>query len=204
MNCVIFLCSCFLCGCEEGLCRISASRLLHCRIRQRFHQNMLVLRDLELGEKAELVYKQNMKCGAMDTSAIPTRHGMDPASIGGFLFQDFKLLNTTGRIACLLQDYCSLQVKAALIWEGCFHKWGSCCFYCPCFSMDNTFQLVLKFLESLGLLLAVRLLFCRSGLAFMAFPCLNLWRLRRLTNSPVRCICIQFVFEEMEVQSMKG
>lgn len=145
-----------------------------------------------------------MKCGAMDTSAISTRHGMDLASIGGFLFQDFKLLNTSRGIACLLQGYCSLQVKTSLIWEGCFHRWGSFGFCGPCFSMSNTFQLVLKFLESLGFLLAARLLFCWSGLAFMAFLCLNVWRLRRLADSPVRYICIQFVFEEMEVQSIKG
>lgn len=83
MNCVIFVCSCFLCGCEEGLCRTSASWLLHCRIRQRFHQNVLAFRDLVLGETRELVYKQNVKCGAMETSAIPTRLGMDVVSIGG-------------------------------------------------------------------------------------------------------------------------
>lgn len=77
------LCSCFPCGCEERLRRTSASRLLHCRITQRFHQNMLVLRDLALGEKPELDYKQSVKCGAMETSAIPTRLGMDPVSIGG-------------------------------------------------------------------------------------------------------------------------
>ena len=46
---------------------------------------LLVLGDLVLGEKTELVCKQNVKCGAMETSAILTRLGMNAASIDGSL-----------------------------------------------------------------------------------------------------------------------
>ena len=47
---------------------------------------MLVLRDLVLGKRPELFYKQNMKCGAIEASAILTRHGLDPVSTGESLF----------------------------------------------------------------------------------------------------------------------
>lgn len=41
-----------------------------------------MLRDLVVGKKPELFSKQNMKYGAIEASAIPTRHGLDSVSTG--------------------------------------------------------------------------------------------------------------------------
>lgn len=45
-----------------------------------------MLRDLVLGKRHELFYKQNMKCGAVEASAIPTRHGLASVSTGKYFF----------------------------------------------------------------------------------------------------------------------
>ncbi|KAJ7407565.1 Adrenodoxin [Willisornis vidua] len=62
---------------------------------------MLVLRDLVLGEKPEIVYKQNVKCEAIGTSVIATGHGLDPISIGQvtvhFINRDGERLTTTAK-----------------------------------------------------------------------------------------------------------
>lgn len=45
-----------------------------------------MLRDRVLGKRPELFYKQNMKCGAIEASAVLTRHGLYPVSTGESLF----------------------------------------------------------------------------------------------------------------------
>lgn len=69
--------------------------------------------------------------------------------------------------------------------------------------MDNTFQLVFKFLESEDCDCS-QITLLHEWPSFLAFPCLYLWRFKRLSNSSVRYIYIQFVFEEMEVQNING